>query len=262
MVHPIFRYHQKLQNNSYSKRIVDSFKIWNASGLEVQSRQLTIEGEFRLEGMQVGTIDEVCDPCASSTTREPEWLRLAYQHLGTEYQTPTMSCHILQAYFRTILGGHYEPANKRLPDFKGRFALASAFWDWFRGPFAPELQSMRSSGSIDQLLLGETSANGIRVESGDYYHGFLTASFCKFQSLHFFVTSNGYIGYGPECQPDDIVSVVFGCSVPLILRPQQKGYIILGQCFVLGVMNGELLEDYGDKKGSEKIGDREVFDIL
>lgn len=48
--------------------------------------------------------------------------------------------------------------------------------------------------------------------------------------------------------------------MPLILRPRNHGYIILGQCFVLGVMNGEQLNLYGD--GNERTDNMEVFNIL
>ena len=259
--HPILHYHEMLQSDHFASHIKNGFKVWKASSNIIASlQQPTTESEFRPEGLRVGTIEKICGP-SNDNSREPGWLDLAYKHFGIEYHPPTMRCHILQAYFRTLFGDRYESENEQLLNFEERFDLAGAFWDMYRKPFAHTFQDMKISGRIDEILLGKRVENWrLQVEPGSRYSSVVLALFSKFTSLYFFVTSNGYMGYGPECKPDDIICILFGCSVPLLLRPQNHGYIIIGQCFVLGVMNGELLNSYGD--GSDDKDTKEVFNIL
>ncbi|RYN68206.1 hypothetical protein AA0117_g11244 [Alternaria alternata] len=60
-------------------------------------------------------------------------------------------------------------------------------------------------------------------------------------------TALGYVGITPHfIQKGDTIAVIGGCAVPLVLRPrwQQKPgrlkYEILGECFVYGIMDGEI----------------------
>jgi hypothetical protein len=131
----------------------------------------------------------------------------------------------------------------------------------FRGVMGRLLQQMDLSAGIEMIILGETRQDGIgmKVQYGTHSYEVEVAALDKFSSLHFFTTANGYMGYGPECQSGDLICILFGCSVPLILRPQDGGYIILGQCFVLGVMNGELYRDADQLDDLEGV---QVFDIL
>jgi hypothetical protein len=60
-------------------------------------------------------------------------------------------------------------------------------------------------------------------------------------------TASGYVGIMPHfIQKGDIIAVIGGCAVPLVLRPRWKQtperlkYEILGECFVYGIMDGEI----------------------
>jgi hypothetical protein len=186
---------------------------------------------------------------------------MAYKQFGTTYKPRTMECHILEAYFRTILGDRWEPANEWLPESKHRFSLAGGFYHAFRPVFPELFEEMNISVGLGEILLGdEIHSKDIKVEPGPCYNELVSTALSKFGSLHFFVTSDGFMGYGPECRSDDVICILFGCSVPLILRPQNGGYVILGQCFVLGLMNGEFFRDCSNR-GPEAAGGQ-VFDIL
>ena len=54
----------------------------------------------------------------------------------------------------------------------------------------------------------------------------------------------GRIGLGPaETREGDIVVVIFGGSVPFVLRPREGGgYHLVGEAFVHGGMDGEMME--------------------
>ena len=74
----------------------------------------------------------------------------------------------------------------------------------------------------------------------------------------FFVTGNNYMGLAPSIsRPGDEVCILFGCPVPFIIRPlevrklwmdtgemvEQKHYVLVGESYAYGLMDGEALED-------------------
>ena len=66
------------------------------------------------------------------------------------------------------------------------------------------------------------------------------------QGRSFITTKEGYMGLAPKgTKPGDQVSVLLGCSAPLILRPtatsksSQCQYKVLGECHVHGLQDGE-----------------------
>lgn len=69
----------------------------------------------------------------------------------------------------------------------------------------------------------------------------------QFQS--FFVTDDMHMGLGYEPRPGDEVWILAGGRVPFILRPATDGqgqelrYTMVGDCFVEGIMDGELAEE-------------------
>lgn len=59
----------------------------------------------------------------------------------------------------------------------------------------------------------------------------------------FFTTSTGYIGIAPRGTRDgDLVFVVMGADVPFILRPYDDGYELIGEAYVQGIMEGEIIQ--------------------
>ncbi|KAK1758193.1 heterokaryon incompatibility protein-domain-containing protein [Echria macrotheca] len=255
--HPIFPYPNMLNTRHSSKHMSNSFKIWNASPYPHSLEPPSPISSFRPKGMQVGAIAEVLPPVPGAGG-DPGWLYAAYRRFGTQYDTPMLKCHILQAYIRTILGDYYANANQKLMSYTGRFGLAGTFWHKHRAAWAPLLQKMDLSGGLDEILLGQKGS--LTVQFGDHDREVTRATREKWRTLHFFMTKNGYMGYGPSCRAGDVVCIIFGCSVPLVLRPEGQGFVILGQCFVLGVMDGEL---FGPGPGDvELVEGDQVFDIL
>ncbi|ROV98390.1 hypothetical protein VMCG_07200 [Cytospora schulzeri] len=62
------------------------------------------------------------------------------------------------------------------------------------------------------------------------------------------VTDEGHVGVAPKrAQKGDLVCVLFGCSVPVVLRKREQGdadepvYELIGECYLDGFMNGEAL---------------------
>jgi hypothetical protein len=63
-----------------------------------------------------------------------------------------------------------------------------------------------------------------------------------------FTTMNGYVAYSiKEAQVGDLVCILFGCAMPLVLRPQDdETYKIIHSAYVGDIMNGEFLQDKAD----------------
>lgn len=56
-----------------------------------------------------------------------------------------------------------------------------------------------------------------------------------------FETEGGLMGSATRrARPGDRIAVIFGCDMPLVLRPKDDKYEIIGGCFVDGLMNGEV----------------------
>ncbi|KAJ5030042.1 heterokaryon incompatibility protein-domain-containing protein [Bipolaris maydis] len=71
---------------------------------------------------------------------------------------------------------------------------------------------------------------------------------CK--KRRFMTTDKGYLGWAPDniyggpneqTQKGDLVAIVFGCSTPLVIRPCGEDYLVLGEAYVQGLMDGEVI---------------------
>ncbi|KAE9373755.1 hypothetical protein N431DRAFT_315758, partial [Stipitochalara longipes BDJ] len=68
-----------------------------------------------------------------------------------------------------------------------------------------------------------------------------------------FLSSHGYIGLAPgRADPGDLICVLFGGSAPFILRKQGNNYILIGECFCHGLMDGEIIQDLDSGVGKEE----------
>jgi hypothetical protein len=72
-------------------------------------------------------------------------------------------------------------------------------------------------------------------------------SVCAYRRL--MRTSTGLLGLVPQkAQAGDLICVLFGCSLPLVLRPQDGRYIIIGECYVDGLMEGQAITEMEEGK--------------
>lgn len=68
-------------------------------------------------------------------------------------------------------------------------------------------------------------------------------SFDKYcDNRRFFRTREGRIGWGAEqVRSEDVVVVLEGVAVPFVLRPVERGFEVVGDAFVYGIMDGEAI---------------------
>ncbi|KAK8128885.1 hypothetical protein PG984_009993 [Apiospora sp. TS-2023a] len=59
----------------------------------------------------------------------------------------------------------------------------------------------------------------------------------------FFVTNGNRIGKGPrDLTQGDCVAVIYGCRIPLVLRPSGQYFQLVGPCYMHGAMFGEIID--------------------
>jgi hypothetical protein len=89
------------------------------------------------------------------------------------------------------------------------------------------------------------SISGIRATFGHgYQHGPIVAFSKKLETtLHrrLFKTTKGCIGIGPRClKKGDAVTLFKGGMVPLVIRSRGDKWELIGDCYVHGIMHGEV----------------------
>ncbi|KAL1610779.1 hypothetical protein SLS60_002450 [Paraconiothyrium brasiliense] len=58
-----------------------------------------------------------------------------------------------------------------------------------------------------------------------------------------FSTWKGYLGMVQhDALPTDVVCILYGCSMPMVLRPSEGGFLLVGECYLHGLMEGEAFE--------------------
>jgi hypothetical protein len=71
-----------------------------------------------------------------------------------------------------------------------------------------------------------------------------------------FLTRDGKIGKGwNSIKQGDLVCVIFGCDVPLVLRPVEEHYYMIGDCYVEGIMQGEAMRNFENEQAEPGIFD-------
>ena len=83
---------------------------------------------------------------------------------------------------------------------------------------------------------------------------FAQGFFRRFGMRRFFIMSSGHIGIGPQTMlPGDVVAVLYGGYVPFVLRPCGEEYELVGECYVHGIMNGEVIRQHKEEGNEDTI---------
>jgi hypothetical protein len=60
----------------------------------------------------------------------------------------------------------------------------------------------------------------------------------------FVLTKDRRMGWVPEnAIPGDVIAMLTGARVPIVLRPEEGGYTVIGDAYVHGIMDGEAMRD-------------------
>jgi len=120
----------------------------------------------------------------------------------------------------------------------------------------PDLVQQYILGSEDRWMnqLWDKDYNPTYEELKTNYEAVLTSTLGACRRRRLFVTADGLVGLGPACvEPDDIVCSVRGCHVPLVIRASGDKYLIVGECYVDGFMDEEIIQrvDNGELPSEE-----------
>jgi len=194
----------------------------NASGASTAIVQYLGNGVLRLVGVHAATVNNVKQlPLGDSYDEHQETLRTVpnTEILEEDYIS---GGKMLEAYTRTFCTDIF--AEGSVPPPLGHPSLAISKIYLKAVSTSPEKEAAEARSMPGAL---------------EYYD----ASWKCSKGRSFFVTEQGYMGFGPKMSMEgDQVCVFPGCSIPLLLRPVAQGqYEIVGECFVLGLMMGEAL---------------------
>jgi hypothetical protein len=188
-----------------------------------------------VRGIPVDTIDKL-GPRASEGIILYEWLALAgCVGQGLQFNVP-------EEFWRTLVADR-GPNGTMAPS-------------WYARAFRYCLQHLTPTGDINtnRLISLQENESSLGVSFLNRVQGVIW-------NRKFLVSKkNGWFGLGPMATTEtDIICVLYGCSVPVILRPMEteggkKYFLLVGECYVHGIMDGEIIEA-ADKYGEE------VFDL-
>ena len=106
--------------------------------------------------------------------------------------------------------------------------------------------------SINEFVIISNEMDGIFAEEGVFHFlGRVRQHVCNRRST---IVSTRRISLVPErAQEEDHISILLSCSVPVILRPVGNHCALLGEAYIHGNMEGEVMEKLD--KGNFKLQD-------
>lgn len=126
-----------------------------------------------------------------------------------------------------------------LPEFKHRFVCSlNIFTDSDEDVWTPILDEYMLE--FDNGQLSPQARRVIRLQCSEYSLS---------EDDRFMITEKGYIGRSAEkVEVGDFVCVLLGCDAPMVLRPADEYYQLIGEVYCHGIMDGEVMDalDRGD----------------
>jgi len=106
---------------------------------------------------------------------------------------------------------------------------------------------------LDDLVSCYSGTSSVLSMSSEESASFHRASQTACAGRHLFATEKGYAGTGPpELEVRDLIYALVGGNVLYVLRPvplaaRQNTFHLIGDCYVLGAMDGEAVEGREDE---------------
>lgn len=245
---------------------------WNATeGSRASTYTFTRnENDLQMEGFQLGTVDGLStawglDPHnASNRSYEARFTNSAYESAAGTYNAiyktfllfeDTFQSEDKSKYFASLwsnetmdwLSEHDKPTWKWLT-LNNTFSFAGQeLQAWAQGG---RPSSLRHAAS---LLTGRTGSDPFAKAK---YPRFVEETVKKVlaDNMRLMTTAEGHVGWAhPLTKPGDGVFLLTGCTMPVILRATKSArrFKVIGDCYVHGVMEGEVWERRASE--SEKI---------
>ena len=232
------------------------------------SGDLSMEIEFSTNGMYLvcrGFIVDEVDGLAAREQGYFSWAENSIQQPKSAENAYQTSDGVIEALWRTIVADRVAGGNRasdrnvavlNIPaDFEAAQRQFDDFgWKWLANQIG---YFFRWSGwriaNRSFMLFGkefDTYFTDTIPETASEYD--YTESYCcsnrTGQGRRFITTVNGYMGWGPDnmfgtavsqLKVGDKIAILFGCSTPLVVRPQGGYHQVLGEAYIHGLMDGE-----------------------
>ena len=208
----------------------NAYHIISATFLASQGaplKQRVIHGgsdSVTLRGVTVDIVDDFGDEW------HPDWLQ-------------RLEAKALLRLFEQI--GEFAVRSARIPSGAEEIETARiAAVDWGLG-HDPQ-QMLQALTSYRQIIatLKQIIANGERElakEAEDWYVGIIR----RLHTRRPFISMSGFVGLAPtRLQKGDVICIFLGGSLPYIVRRQNRGYTLIGEAYVHGIMYGEWMTDH------------------
>ncbi|CAG8984103.1 hypothetical protein HYALB_00010603 [Hymenoscyphus albidus] len=219
-----------------------------------------------IDGFQIAGISELGEICEDGNIPF-EWLHMAWERdekSGIKREAGTDSWEPDQMPGIPHLGEAWHARDGRGRDSRGFPYVSDAFWGTLVGNRTPEgeiapawyqelcefafRKFKRHRGKRGKVFTDEVKNLAIRHQKKEYLE-FIERLQAVTWNRRLMFTYNGRIGIVPgEAKIDDRICLLWGCSVPVVLRKVakkgQEVHELIGACYVHDVMEGELLRDY------------------
>lgn len=211
---------------------------------KVHSRNLGWK-ELQVTGLPsdiLDTLSGVFENPDLSPTNQNETLQIMLEFVTNLKDYPSPNTDFC-AFWQTLVAGMDERRRLKCPDsFAEIFSYILDLTTGKRGSIAGQTYTRRQMlptgrGGLDEDKLGSRKPRS----AGDTFRKARTAMINATKNRRLGRTANGYIGLFPEhSQAGDGVFVLGGCHTPYVLRPRGDKFKLIGECYVHGMMGGEV----------------------
>jgi hypothetical protein len=188
--------------------------------------QTVLDGTMIVSGFQLGAISELGNRAAAGTLHS-EWVDMSGWQPGHTV-VPDM-------FWRTLVADR-GPDGTNTPAWYHRACL---YWlDVFEG----------EDMTYDILHLNRHPSSAVQYMQR-------VQSVIWSRKLFVFVHSSGVRVFGlapQDAKLEDSIAILHGCSVPVVLRRDEKAWRLIGECYVYGNMDGEAMRDKENERHTEE----------
>jgi hypothetical protein len=185
-------------------------------------------------------IDSVMEALNVEDKGDDFWRNSILKIWTGHFKTYPTRCQPIHAYIRTVTAD-YDAVS---PDSRSRLTetvvqkidiVSRRAWNEYITNFK---QTMPAKDDDHQNWLSEVSR---------MYAGFVERRSLTMRSRSFFISRTGYMGIGPlAVKEGDMICILLGCNIPLLIRKEDDYHVLVGECFVWGLMDGEAMEGRTD----------------
>ncbi|KAF2113332.1 heterokaryon incompatibility protein-domain-containing protein [Lophiotrema nucula] len=202
-----------------------------------------------LRGKLVDTMASV-GPAAALTSldidipEENNSILVAYANIANQYQTYPTGEAIYDAFWKTLVANKDASGNSHAPqDYSEVLSLVLDSSTGKQPSLLGQTYSPRRTKGFFTLSTLQSRKPALTLD--DLRRAFRAAA----QNRCFAVTGKNYFGLVPRgTRVGDRIFILNGGPVPFVVREAEGGFVLVGECYIHGIMRGELIDQRMDWK--------------